>query len=322
MAGVVSGVGKVLAGYPFDFVKGRVQAGIFPSPMAAVRATLIHEGPWAFYQGATTPAVAVCAVGGVVFYVNGTVKRILVERRERSRSYLIHSSMIREKLTEDLIAGCCGGFAVGIIVNPMEVVKLRMQIIRLQHNPGAPTASKNVGRHLMLRTARSLTPQQWAAGWHLTLFREISTFGLFFPANEFFRSVLLLRSVATPHLIVPNSSPETPLPSRGDAESARSRLSIPARVLAAGAAGVVGWLPCYPVDVVKSRVQAGIVGGGESGGGVPSARSVAMHLYRTEGWRGFTRGIAPCLLRAFPAYAAQYILYEFMVSSVLPSPAK
>jgi solute carrier family 25 carnitine/acylcarnitine transporter 20/29 len=346
-AGVISGVGKVFAGYPFDFVKGRVQTGMYPCSRTAVRQIMLLEGPRAFYQGASTPTIGVCAMGGVVFYVNGAVRRWLGDSRGT------------QKIQHDFIAGCAGGFAVGLLVNPLEVLKLRMQVLQrtaawgglasashleggnapknsaLNSSRSSSSSSKNA--HLtpnapvgLLATARSLSGRQWAAAWHLTLYREMCTFGLFFPVNEYLRGALLRRQR--------RSSTAADAADAGHDEP----LSIPSRVLAAGLAGILGWLPCYPADVVKSRVQAGIVGttadqsassvaggcgmaGSEKGVlrpsqvQVPCARSVARELYRAEGWRGFARGLGPCLVRAFPAYGAQYMLFELCVTTVLPA---
>ena len=68
-------------------------------------------------------------------------------------------------------------------------------------------------------------------------------------------------------------------------------------ILAGGLAGICAWLPCYPQDVLKSRVQSS---------------STAMNyefnlLQRREIWRGFSF----CLLRAFPANAVTFIAYEW-----------
>ena len=325
IAGTVSGIGKVLAGYPFDFVKGRVQSGLYANSMTAVRHTLKNEGPLAFYQGAATPAVTVCAVGGVVFYVNGTVKRWFDQNRAKSSSRVcqgenVSSVTLGEDVFEHFVAGCCGGLAVGILLNPMEVVKLRMQVAQRRttssHNRLLDVQAKNKSaRHLFIATARSLSLRQWLTAWHLTLFREVCTFGLFFPANAYFRSIFTTNT----------SSGET--------------VSVPVRILAAGCAGVVCWLPCFPVDVVKSRMQSGLLLKEEPSSSAShsspsssaegsrrrrvsapqqqSARAVAQDLYAREGFRGFSRGIAPCLMRAFPAYAAQYYLFEFMAKRVL-----
>jgi solute carrier family 25 carnitine/acylcarnitine transporter 20/29 len=64
-----------------------------------------------------------------------------------------------------------------------------------------------------------------------------------------------------------------------------------ATLLAGGAAGVASWASIYPLDVIKSRLQA--APGRYAGFADCLRRSV-----RDEGWRVLTRGLSACLLRA------------------------
>jgi hypothetical protein len=70
-----------------------------------------------------------------------------------------------------------------------------------------------------------------------------------------------------------------------------------ATLLAGGAAGVASWASIYPLDVVKSRVQAAP---GRYAGWVDCARQSV----RSEGWSVLTRGLSACLLRAALVNAA------------------
>ena len=47
---------------------------------------------------------------------------------------------------------------------------------------------------------------------------------------------------------------------------------------------------------------------------IPSIRTVAQTIYRTEGPKGFFRGLTPSLLRAFPANACALYVYETTMS--------
>lgn len=46
------------------------------------------------------------------------------------------------------------------------------------------------------------------------------------------------------------------------------------------------------------------------GAKTPSFLSIARHIHSREGFRGFYRGLGPCLLRAFPANACALFVYE------------
>jgi solute carrier family 25 (mitochondrial carnitine/acylcarnitine transporter), member 20/29 len=270
LCGCISGIGKVVAGYPFDTVKSRVQTGRFPNSIRAFWGTLRHEGPLAFYQGVAMPAVSVCFVGGIMFYVNGYIRRWI---QPDPAARLTYSEMLR--------AGCGAGFAVGVVLTPMEVVKVRLQV-----------SNRATGGHASVRAVlRDVRFRDLFSGATPTLIREVCTFGLFFPVNEYLK--VSLRKL----FVGKDSEHEVPT-------AANTPLWM--RVVSAGSAGIVGWLPCYPVDVVKSRMQV-----------VPQGTyRTWIHcmgeLYGREGHRGLYKGLMPCLTRAFPAYAAQFLLFEYV----------
>ncbi|WVQ94801.1 hypothetical protein IAU59_001884 [Kwoniella sp. CBS 9459] len=83
-------------------------------------------------------------------------------------------------------------------------------------------------------------------------------------------------------------------------------------VLTSGALGGVSyWLACYPLDVIKSRVQLAKAppskGGWLSGGYI--AREFKT-IVQEGGTRALFVGITPSLLRAVPAAAATFAAYE------------
>ena len=74
------------------------------------------------------------------------------------------------------------------------------------------------------------------------------------------------------------------------------------------------WLSCYPIDVVKNRIQA-------APDTIPpqyaSTSDAFRKIYRTEGVRGFFVGFTPCALRAVPANAAAFTAFE-TIMQLLP----
>lgn len=281
-AGVISGFGKVIAGYPFDTVKGRVQSGRFKTPMEALVKTVRHEGVFALYQGVVAPTASVCGVGGILFYFNGFLRKWL--QPDYPNTPLTYGQMF--------LAGGGAGAVVGVVVNPIEVLKIRMQMINKRQisNPEHATL-----RHVMRETGlRNL----WS-GITPTLVREIGTFGIFFPTNEFLkiRFQWLLEGVDV----------------EADKAAGRSSPSprIFTRIMAAGLGGVICWLPVYPFDQIKTRMQI-------DGRGVhKSTLHCGLEIWKSQGVRrGFFKGLMPCLIRAYPAYAAQFILYEQVIASM------
>ena len=39
-------------------------------------------------------------------------------------------------------------------------------------------------------------------------------------------------------------------------------------------------------------------------------------MYRTDGVKGFYRGLTPCMARAFPVAGAGFVVYEFILETV------
>jgi len=85
-----------------------------------------------------------------------------------------------------------------------------------------------------------------------------------------------------------------------------SGIALHHSLLCGAAAGYMYWLPTYPIDVIKSRIQADSLETPQNKGIVDAA----MKVWRSSGVRGFFRGIAPCILRAGPANGATFAAYE------------
>lgn len=79
-------------------------------------------------------------------------------------------------------------------------------------------------------------------------------------------------------------------------------------IISGGLAGIAAWLPCYPQDVIKSVIQSN-----ESKLTVLEATS---KIYKAYGVKGFFKGFTPSMMRAFPANAATFLGYEFIMNRI------
>ena len=70
-----------------------------------------------------------------------------------------------------------------------------------------------------------------------------------------------------------------------------------------GLAGEALWLSSYPFDVVKSKMQSDGFGPNKK---YSSMRDCFAQTYKSEGARGFWKGIGPTLLRAMPVSAGTF----------------
>jgi len=113
-----------------------------------------------------------------------------------------------------------------------------------------------------------------------TLLRDVPGSMAYFGAYEMFKWLL------TPEGSSPNS------------------LNPFAVLVAGGMAGVANWVIAIPPDVLKSRYQAAPEGTYRGLGHVLSV------LLKEEGVKGLFKGVAPAMLRAFPANAACFFGVE------------
>lgn len=74
-------------------------------------------------------------------------------------------------------------------------------------------------------------------------------------------------------------------------------------ILAGGSAGICFWLVAFGFDTVKAKMMV------DSNSGL-GFLATTRKIHSEFGWRGFYRGLAPCLIRAFPANAAAFWGFE------------
>jgi len=202
-------------------------------------------------------------------------------------------------LTEVFAAGSSGGMTTSFLLTPLELIKCRLQVDRVESGPGgrAGAAAPRYAGPLdcLVKSVRADGLRVLYRGHSATFAREGLGTGCWFATYE-----AGLRALA----------PGVP----------RGELPTPT-VLAAGAlAGVVLNIVPYPFDTAKSVLQtlqspaaaAGAgAGAGAAAAGAPRGLLDAFSLIvETEGVVGLYRGITPALLRAIPANAAVFLTYE------------
>jgi solute carrier family 25 carnitine/acylcarnitine transporter 20/29 len=159
---------------------------------------------------------------------------------------------------------------------PIELLKVRLQV----QDTSRPIVYRNIW-HCAVESIKLQGFSGVYRGFTATLLRDIPSFAGYFGTYE-----VLTRSLYP-----------------------RDRPSVWPLLLAGGLAGFGAWIPCYPQDVIKSRMQSN-----------PSYRSsleCARHIYAEAGWRGFWRGMGPTMARAFPANAATFFGYEVVKAALI-----
>ncbi len=84
-----------------------------------------------------------------------------------------------------------------------------------------------------------------------------------------------------------------------------------ALLLCGAATGATVWSVMFPIDVVKSKIQA--VRGASAGG----ALTVAVAHWRAEGVAGFFKGWTAAMTRSLPAHAVVLATYSKLMQLLL-----
>ncbi|KAG6388394.1 hypothetical protein SASPL_149819 [Salvia splendens] len=169
-----------------------------------------------------------------------------------------------------------GGFGTGtiqsLVLSPVELVKIRLQLLR------SPTGPRDVARGIL----RAEGFRGLYRGLTITVLRDAPAHGVYFSTYEYTREWL------------------HPGCRKGGCESFGTML------LAGGLAGVASWICCYPLDVVKTRLQAQSRSTERYGGIVDCFRQSV----REEGYHVLWRGLGTAVLRAFIVNGAIFTAYE------------
>lgn len=183
-----------------------------------------------------------------------------------------------EALSSHFLAGAAAGFVQSFVCSPMELVKTRLQV---QRN-NAYTGPLNC----LIQVFKVEGIRGMFRGLGTTICREIPGFGTYFYAYE------LMTRISSE-----NGEPGPPI-------------STFHMLLAGGLSGTLSWVITYPIDVVKSRLQADGCGGVYKYTGFMDCLKKSI---TSEGYGVLTRGLTSTILRAFPTNAATFTVVTWVI---------
>ncbi|KAI9324665.1 mitochondrial carrier [Zopfochytrium polystomum] len=282
VAGSISGMAQVAIGHPLDTIKVRLQLDPtkFKGPIDCFTQTIRNEGVLGLYKGMAAPLVGIGFVNAVVFTSYGWFKMLLADPR---------SPDAQLSIPKIAVAGIGAGIVNSFVASPIELLK-----IRLQAQYTSPSAASVAGGpavyHGPVGVARALIGTHGLRrglmrGTWATIVREIPAYAGFYGGFE-----------AAKRALTPEGYP------------AGATLPVERLMLAGSVGGVGYWTCCYPLDLVKSRIQK--TNPGECSTAVfPNLRSI----YAESGIRGLFNGFPVTVLRTIPAAAATFTVFELTV---------
>ncbi|KAI9745939.1 MAG: hypothetical protein M1818_000620 [Claussenomyces sp. TS43310] len=302
-AGYISGAVGILIGNPLDLIKVRLQAAPSTSGDSTSTTRTRLSNPFttisSLIRGSTAPIVGYGALNALLFMTY-------------NRSTLLLNDGVDPKiqlpsLGACFVAGALGGLATWAVSTPTELIKCRAQM------SSAPISSLQIARAIF----RAEGIRGLYFGGTVTALRDSIGYGFYFWSYELSTRVMA------------SKDQETATPG---AEAARV-------LLCGGLAGVLTWASVFPLDVIKTRIQtqtnpdpaAGSSGvrqpllGIDPGSGATQvsgrrigALEMARQTYSNEGVAVFFRGLGVCSIRAFVVNAAQWAVYEWIMTKLQP----
>ncbi|KAJ5772612.1 hypothetical protein N7520_003141 [Penicillium odoratum] len=280
-AGAVGGLCAVVVGHPFDLVKVRLQTaekGIYSSAMDVVRKTIAREGlARGLYAGVSAPLVGVTPMFAVSFWGYDVGKTLV----EKISTVPVKNNTPQYSIAQISAAGFFSAIPMTLITAPFERVKVLLQIQGQNPPPPGQKPKYSGGTDVVRQLYKEGGIRSVFRGSAMTLARDGPGSAAYFAAYEYIKRSL------------------TPKDAEGNVTG---DLSLSAVVCAGGAAGIAMWIPVFPVDTIKSRLQ--------SAPGKPTIGGTIRAVYGNGGFKAFFPGFGPALARAVPANAATFLGVE------------
>ncbi|KAL1595258.1 carnitine transporter [Paraconiothyrium brasiliense] len=277
VAGGVGGVFAVVVGHPFDLVKVRLQTaekGVYSGAMDVVRRTIAKEGlARGLYAGVSAPLVGVTPMFAVSFWGYDVGKQLVSSFSKVENG--------QYSVAQVSAAGFFSAIPMTLITAPFERVKVLLQIQGQKQLAPGEKPKYSGGVDVVRQLYKEGGIRSVFRGSAMTLARDGPGSACYFATYE------VVKRKLTP------KDPVTGQP---------GQLSLSAVMVAGGAAGIAMWIPVFPIDTIKSRLQ--------SAEGRPTIGGTIRGIYAAGGYKAFFPGIGPAMARAVPANAATFLGVE------------
>ncbi|KAI8869036.1 mitochondrial carrier [Ramicandelaber brevisporus] len=283
-------VAGVLAGFPFDSIKTRMQTHHYDSIIDCVRKTYASEGLSGYFRGIIPPLITVSIIKSFAFSVYEGTKLHLkhtfpaAQSDAKSRKWQLDLSgnSIASNTLLCTLSGATSGAFVAVFSCPLELVKVQRQLALVIANQQMQNSWLSAREVLRAKGIMGLY-----SGFSCHFARDTLGTAVYFGTYEFVK-----RSIAT----------------RSEGDGSQLYKTGPmVHFLAGGMCGVISWLIIFPTDLVKSILQKDVLSPNPGYRGVIDC---VRRVYATNGLRGMYRGISVTLIRAFPLHSLNFVVYE------------
>lgn len=274
--GAFAGATGATAVYPIDLVKTRMQnqrntaSRLYESSLDCFKKVVKTEGVKGLYKGIGPQLVGVAPEKAIKLVVNQLARQLFqnITGKEQLPIYL------------EALAGGCAGASQVVFTNPLEIVKIRLQIQGEALKFGAqPKRATTI--------VWELGPKGLYKGSAACLMRDIPFSAIYFPAFSRMKEYAL---------------------SSTDENS--SKYERWAKILtAATLAGIPASSLVTPADVIKTRLQVEARTGQQTYSGIWDC---TQKVYAQEGFSAFWKGTGARVCRSSPQFGVTLLTYEFL----------
>ncbi|QKX55060.1 uncharacterized protein TRUGW13939_02152 [Talaromyces rugulosus] len=281
-AGGVGGLFAVVVGHPFDLVKVRMQTaekGVYTGAIDVVKKTIAREGlARGLYAGVSAPLVGVTPMFAVSFWGYDLGKTLV----SSLSTVPVHNNTPQYSIAQISAAGAFSAVPMTLITAPFERVKVLLQIQGQNPPPAGQKPKYSGGVDVVRQLYKEGGIRSVFRGSAMTLARDAPGSAAYFATYEYIKRSL------------------TPKDENGNAKA--GDLPLTAILTAGGSAGIAMWIPVFPVDTIKSKMQ--------SASGNPTIGGTIRAIHASGGFKAFFPGFGPALARAVPANAATFLGVE------------
>ncbi|XP_033337330.2 calcium-binding mitochondrial carrier protein Aralar1 isoform X4 [Megalopta genalis] len=268
--GSIGGAVGATAVYPIDLVKTRLQNQrtgslvgelMYRNSFDCLKKVIRHEGFFGLYRGLLPQLMGVAPEKAIKLTVNDFVRDKFMDKNGNLPLY------------GEILSGACAGGSQVIFTNPLEIVKIRLQV------------------------AGEIAGGSKVRAWSVV--KELGLFGLYKGSRACF-----LRDIPFSAIYFPMyAHTKTKLADEGG-------YNTPLSLLFAGAlAGVPAAALVTPADVIKTRLQVVAREGQTTYNGLLDC---ARKIFREEGARAFWKGASARVFRSSPQFGVTLFTYELL----------
>ncbi|KAH8554760.1 mitochondrial carrier domain-containing protein [Umbelopsis sp. PMI_123] len=273
--GAIAGAVGATAVYPIDLVKTRMQNQrskvvgelLYKNSIDCFKKVIRNEGFPGLYRGLGPQLVGVAPEKAIKLTVNDLI-----------RGKLKNKETGEIKFWHEMVAGGSAGASQVVFTNPLEIVKIRLQI------QGEQAKNLDVPKRSAIWIVKNLGIVGLYKGASACLLRDVPFSAIYFPVYAHLKKDVF------------HEGPE-------------HKLTIGELLTAGAIAGMPAAYFTTPADVIKTRLQVEARKGQTTYNGIADA---ARKIYAEEGFKAFFKGGPARIFRSSPQFGVTLTVYELL----------